>query len=210
MQDICTAALVRAKQLSHCSVLLCKIASQHACATAITPMELCPSYRCALMQDICTAALVRAKQLPHCSVLLCKPASQHACATAITYGDLPCIQVCSDSNPMHCSTGQGKTASRQFSAALQTSLTACLCHCNHTYGDLPFIQVCKPNALMQTASPLFMHCSTGQICPCKCNTNAAPQNKLPTVQCCSANQAQSMLVSLQLHLWRFALHTAVQ
>ena len=140
MQDICTAALVRAKQLPHSSVLLCKPASQHACATAITPMEICPSYRCALMQTQCTAAVV-------------------------------------------------KTAFPLFSAALQIRLRACLCHCNYTYGDLPFIQMCTD------ANP--MHCSSGQ-------------NSFPTVQCCSANQAQSMLVPLQLHLWRFALHTAVQ
>ena len=44
-----------------CSVLLCKTGSQHACATAITPMEICSSYRCAVLQDQCTAALVRAK-----------------------------------------------------------------------------------------------------------------------------------------------------
>ena len=41
-----------------------------------------------------------------------------------------------------------------FSAALQTSLTACLCHCNYTYKDVLFIQVCND------ATPL--HCSNGQ------------------------------------------------
>ncbi|DBB03025.1 TPA: hypothetical protein ACH3X1_013444, partial [Trebouxia sp. C0004] len=61
--------------------------------------------------------------------------------------------VCSDATPMHCSTGLGKIASLLFSAALQTSLTACLCHCNYTCGDLPFIQMCSG------ATP--MHCSTG-------------------------------------------------
>jgi len=40
---------------------------------------------------------------------------------------------------MHCSTGQGKTASPVFSAALQNRLTACLYHCNYTYGDFLFI-----------------------------------------------------------------------
>jgi len=47
--------------------------------------------------------------------------------------------VCSEPAPMHCNTGQGKTASLLFSAALQTSLTAGLCLCNYTYGDLLFI-----------------------------------------------------------------------
>jgi len=64
------------------------------------------------------------------------------------------MQVCSDSPQMHCSTGQGKIASLLFSAALQTGLTACLCHCSYTYGDLLFIQVCGD------ARP--MHCRTGQ------------------------------------------------
>jgi hypothetical protein len=72
------------KIASRCSVLLCKKASQYACATAITAMEICCSYRCTVMQHQSTAALVRAKQLPCCSVLLWKKALQHACVTAIT------------------------------------------------------------------------------------------------------------------------------
>ena len=48
--------------------------SQQPCATAITPMEICSSYNCALMQHQSTAALVKAEQLSHCSVLLCKQA----------------------------------------------------------------------------------------------------------------------------------------
>ena len=55
---------------------------------------------------------------------------------------------------MHSTTGQGNLASLLFSAALQTSLTAGLCHCNYTYGDLLVIQVCSD------ARP--MHSSTGQ------------------------------------------------
>jgi len=99
--------------------------------------------------------------------------------------------VWSDATPMHCSISEGKTASLLFSAALQHRLTAALCHCNRTYGHLLFIQVCSD------ATP--MHCSTGQ-------------GKIAslTVQCCSATQAHSMLVPLQLHLLRFALHTGVQ
>ena len=235
MQDICTAALVRAKQLSHCSVLLCKIASQHACATAIAPLEICPSYRRALMQDQCTAAVVKTA-FPLFSAALQTSLTAALCHCNHTYGDLPFIQVCTDARHMHCSTGQGKTASPQFSAALQTSLTACLCHCNYTYGDLPLIQVCT--------DARHMHCSTGQgktaspqfsaalqtsltACLCHCNhtygdlpfkqmcTDANPmhcssgQNSFPTVQCCSANQPHSSPVSLQSHLWRFALHTGV-
>ncbi len=80
----CTAALVSAKQLPCFSVLLCKTGSQHACATAITPMEMWSSCRCAVLQHQCTAALVKATKLPCFSVLFCKTSSQHASATSIT------------------------------------------------------------------------------------------------------------------------------
>ncbi len=113
------------------------------------------------------------------------------CHCNYTYGDLLFIQVCSDATAVHWTTGQGKLASLLFSGALQNRLTAALCHCNHTYGDLLFIQVCSdatPKALQ--------HCSG--------------QNTFPAVQCCSAKQAHSSLVPLQLHLWTFALHTGVQ
>ncbi len=83
MQPQCTAAVVRAKQLPCCSVLLCKTGSQQPCATAITPQEFCSSYRCAVMQQQGTAAVVRAKQLPCCSVLICKTGSHQPCAAAI-------------------------------------------------------------------------------------------------------------------------------
>jgi len=62
--------------------------------------------------------------------------------------------VCSDATLMQCSPGQGRIASPLFSAALQTRLTAALCHCIYTCGDLLFIQVCSD------ATP--MHCSPGQ------------------------------------------------
>ncbi len=54
------------------------------CVTALTPMKICSSYRCAVMQHQSTAALVRAEKVPHCSVLLCIKGSQNACASAIT------------------------------------------------------------------------------------------------------------------------------
>ena len=152
-------------------------------------MEICSSYSCTVMQHQCTAALVRAKCISHCSVLLCKQGSQQAlCHCSCTYGDLLFIQVCIDATLMHCSTGQGKTASLLFSAALQTSLTACLCHCKYTYGDLLFIQ------LYSDATPT--HCSTGQRKIASSLFSAALQIRLTAV-----------LLSLQLHLWRFALHT---
>jgi len=82
--------------------------------------------KCALSQHQCTAALVLAKCTPHCSVLLCKTGSQHAlCHCNDTCEDLLFIQVCSESAPMHCSTGFGKMQSPLFSVALQNRFTAC-------------------------------------------------------------------------------------
>ena len=161
------------------------------------------------------------------------------CHCKYTCGDLLLTQVCSDATLMHCSTGQGKTASSLFCAALHTRLTAALCPCKYTYGDLLFIQVCS--------DATGMHCSTGQgkiasllfsaalkssltaaLCHCKntmwtfalhpgvqwCKTTDlqqwSGQNCFLTVLCCSAHQADSSLVSLQIHLSTFALHPGVQ
>ena len=139
--------------LQHCSgqnaiptVQCCSAKEAHSrqCVTAVTPMEICSSYRCPVTHHTCSATLFRAKCNPHCSVLLCKTGSQQAvCHCSYTYGDLLFIQVSSDTSHMLCNTVQGKMQSPLFSAALQKRLTA---------GS----------------------------------------------------------VSLQLHLWRFALHTGVQ
>ncbi len=66
-----------------------------------------------------------------------------------------------------------------FPTVLQYGRTAGLCHCNHTYVDLLVIQVCSEQIEMQHWSG---------------------QNALSNVQNCSAKQAHSRLVSLQLHL----------
>ena len=68
--------------------------SQHACVTAITPMKLCCSYKCAVTQHQCTAALVWAKCPIRCSVLLCKTGSQLACVTATTPMKVCCSYKC--------------------------------------------------------------------------------------------------------------------
>ncbi len=176
MQHQCTAALVKAEQLSHCSVLLCKTGSQQPCATAITPMEICSLYRCALMQHLCPVALVKAEQLSHCSVLLCNNRVTAAlCHCNYTCGGLLFIQVCTDATLMPCSTGQGRTAFSLFCAALQNRLTAALCHCNYTYGDLLFIHVCSD------ATP--MPCSTGQGRTAFSLFCAALQNRLTAALC---------------------------
>ncbi len=55
----------------HCprSALLCKTGSHLAWVTAVTPMEICCSYRCAVTQQKCTAALLGPRATEHeCSI----------------------------------------------------------------------------------------------------------------------------------------------
>ena len=123
-----------------------KEAHSRQCVTAVTPMEICSSYRCPVTQhNAQQATLFRAKCNPHCSVLLCKRGSQQAvcchsrqCVTAVTPVEICSSYRCPVTHHMLCNTVQGKMQS-----PLQKRLTA---------GS----------------------------------------------------------VSLQLHLWRFALHTGVQ
>ncbi len=138
MQHQSTAALVRAEQLPHCSVLLCKTGSQQAlgqckytyadllfiqvCSDA-TPKHcstgqgrIASSLFCAALQNSLTAALC------HCSYTFRSQQAQGHCK--YTFADLLFMQVCSDATPKHCSTGQGRIASPLFSAALQNRLKA--------------------------------------------------------------------------------------
>ena len=78
-----------------------------------------------------------------------------------------------------------------LSAAVQNRLSAGLYHCKHTHGDLLLIQVCSG------PTPVQCHTAFGKI-------------QLPPAQCCFAKQADSRLVLLQIHLWRFAFDTGVQ
>ncbi|DBB03040.1 TPA: hypothetical protein ACH3X1_000018 [Trebouxia sp. C0004] len=54
--------------------------------------------------------------------------------------------------PVQCSTFKGKIQSPLLSAAVQSRLTAGLCHCNHTYEDLLIIQVCSDPPPMHGSS----------------------------------------------------------
>ena len=109
------------------------------------------------------------------------------CHCNCTYEDLLLTQVCSDPPTMHCSTGSGQIHLPLSSAALQNRLTASLCHCNYTYEELLLTQVCSDH-----------HQCTAALVLNKCTSH------------CSAKQAHSMLVSLQLHLRKLAAHTSVQ
>ncbi len=150
-----------------------KQAQSRQCVTAVTPMEFCSSYRCAVSQQECSAVLFRAKCNPHCSVLLCKTGSKQAvCHCSHTYAGLLFTQVCREPAQMHCSSVQGKMHSPLFSAALQSRLTA---------GSVSLQSHLWSFALhtgVQGASRNGLQFCSGQ-------------NALPTVQCCSAKQAHS-------------------
>ena len=134
------------------------------------------------------AAMVWGKRIPLLSAALQTRLTAALGHCKYTYGCLLSTQVCSHPKPMLGCTGISKKHSSLLSDALQTKLAAGLCHCKYTYGDLLSTQVCSH----QTP----MHWNW--------------QKALLTAECCSANQTDSSLVSLQLHLWRFGLHTGVQ
>ena len=93
--------------------------------TAVTPMDICSTYRCAMTQHKCPAAVFRARCITQYSVLLCKTGSRQAvCHCSYTYGDLLVIQVCSGLSQMPCNSVQGKMHYPLFSAALHNRLTA--------------------------------------------------------------------------------------
>ena len=148
-------------------------AHSRQCVTAVTPLDICSSYRFAMAQHLCTAALFKAKFSPHCSVLLCKPGSQQEVShCSYTFGDLLFIQVCSGPAPVHCSSLQGKMQSSLCNAGLQTRLT--------------------PGSLSLRLHLWRFALHTGLQWP---STNAlqlsSRQNAVLTVQCWFTNQAHS-------------------
>ncbi len=68
--------------------------SQQPCITAITPMKICCSYRCAMTHHQCTAALLLVKCTPNCSGLLLKTGSQQPCVTEMTHMKICCSYRC--------------------------------------------------------------------------------------------------------------------
>ena len=169
-----------------------KEAHSRQCVTALTPMEICSSYRCAVTQHQCSATLFWQNAIPTVQCCSAKEAHSRQCVTAVTpikicssYRCSVAHHICSAAlfrakcNP-HCSVLLCKTGSQQA-----------VCHCTYTYGDLLFIQVSSGTSQMlcskvqgKMESPLF---------------SAALQKRLTAGS-----------VSVQLHLWRCALHTGVQ
>ena len=156
-------------------------------------MEICSSDRCAVAQQQCKDTLLLAKcNCPLLSAAVQNRLTAGLCHCKYTYGGLLFRQVCSGPTAVQGHTLLlAKCNCPLLSAAVQNRLTAGLCHCKYTYGDLLFRQVCSGPTAVQG------HTAFGKV-------------QLPPARCCCAKQADSRLVPLQIHLWRFALQTGVQ
>ena len=105
------------------------------------------------------------------------------CHCNYAYGQLLCIQVCSEPTGMHCSTGLGKMHSLLFSSALHIRLTAGLCHCTQTNEDLLFSvsqQKCTAALVWANSIP---YCSEVL---CKTGSQQACVNAITPVERCFA------------------------
>ena len=173
----CSAALFRENAIPIVQCCSAKQAHSRQCLIALTPMETCSSYRCAVTHHRCSAALLRtsfrAKYIFHCSVLLCKTGSQQAvCHCSYTCGDLLFIQVCSDTPQMLCSKFQGKMQFPLLKVALQNRLTT-----GSVFMRLHLWRFALHAGVQRPTTDALQHCSG--------------QNAISIVQCCSANQAHS-------------------
>ena len=86
---------------------------------------------------------------------------------------------------MHCNTALGKMQSPLLSAAVQSRLTAALCHCNYTYEDLLFIQ--------ESSDPTPVHCNTAFDKMQSPLLSVAVQNRL-TEALCHCNYTYEVLL----------------
>ena len=168
--------------------------------SATTPMEICFPYRCAVSQQKCTQHCFWQNATPHVQCSCAKQVHSRLFQCNYTCGDVLFIQVCSDTAPVHCNTVSGTMQSPMFSAALQDRLTAGLCQCNYTYGNLLSIQVCS--------EPTEMHCNTVSA-HMQCNSVQSKMQS-PLFSAALQKRLTAGSVSVQLHLWRCALHTGVQ
>ncbi len=121
-----------------------------------------------------------------------KQAHSRQCGTAVTPMETR--------SSYRCAVTQHKCSAALFRAKCNTHCSVLLCntcsqqavwHRSYTYGHLLFIQVCS--------DPAQMHCSKVQ-----------GKLQFPLFSAALQNRLTAGSVSLQLHLWRFALHTGVQ
>ncbi len=148
------------------------------CVTAITPMEVCSSNRCAVTQHQCSAALVLVKCIRHCPVPLCKTGSQQAWVTAITLMEICCSYRCAVTQQKctaalvranciaHCSVLLCRTGSQQARVTAITPTETC---CSHRCAVTQ--QKCTAALVRANAIPLFSAALQNRLaaglCHCK-------------------------------------------
>ena len=155
-------------------------------------MEICSSYRCAVTQQKALQQGSGQKCSFHCSCCSAKQAHSRQCVTAVTPMEICSSYRCAVTQQKALQQGSGQKCSLYCSVLLcKTGSQQAVCHCSYTYGDLLFIQVCSDQATK--------HCSKVQ-----------GKMQFPLFSVALQNRLTAGSVSLQLHLWRSALHTGVQ
>ncbi len=191
-----------------------KQAHSRQCVTAVSPVEICFSYRCAVTQHQCTAALFKANCIPYCSVLLCKTGSHRQCVTAVTP-----VEICSS---YRCAVTQHQCSATSFRAKCSPhcSVLLCkagsqqaLCQCSHTCGDLLFIQVCSDPAPMHCSSfqgkmqsPLFGAALQNRLTACLCHESCPVFALLVFLSTASGTSAQDPLLMSATIFWAVSRH----
>ena len=152
-QHQCYAALLRAKYIPHCTVLLCKTGSQQtSCHCNYTYEDLLLIQVCIDPTPVLRSSAKGKMHSPLSSATLQNRFTARLCHCNYTYEGLLLIQVLNDPTPVLCSTGSGKMHSPLSRAALRNRLTAGTVSVQLHVCRLPLIQV--------LCDPTPMHCST--------------------------------------------------
>ncbi|DBB15938.1 TPA: hypothetical protein ACH3X3_003312 [Trebouxia sp. C0006] len=132
------------------------------------------------------------KQSPLSCAAVCKTGCQQACVSANTPVEICCSCSCAMTHDKCTATlFLAKAVTTVLCCCMQYKLPAGLCQHKDTCGDLLFIRLCN--------DPSQVHCNT---------VLGKSSHHCPVLL--YAKQVASRLVSVQIHLWRFAVHAAVQ
>ena len=193
------------KCIPHCPVLLCKTGWQHCSVTGKTPLDILQTHRCAVCHHQCTTTLVRTLSEKQNAFLtaFCFSAKQADSIVVSLQRHLWIFantQVYSVPSPMQYNTGQDFVRE-----------TKCIPHCLlflcKTGWQHCSVTAKTPLDILQTHRCTVSHhqCTTTLV-----RTLSEKQNAYLTAFCFSAKQADSIVLSLQRHLWIFLKHTGVQ
>jgi len=115
-----SAALLRAKGIPYCPVLVCRTSSQHACVTEIhLGNELAAIKVCSEPTAVLCSTAQGTMHFPLFSVALQNRLAACLCHREYTSEDSLLEKECNEPTPILCSIAQDKTHSPLFSAALQ-------------------------------------------------------------------------------------------